>query len=716
MKDMMRYLDDDEIEDFLDGLDHDGDGFIDYDEVKTALDLVHKEIAPNAKPHNLHHDTKDADGTHRFLRSIIGSDAKRIPRREFASRVREWKIPSTRQDAEEEQSQRDYMRSLGTWGRIRSYWAVHGPEILFLVVVVAMQLAAGIYELVDFLIQPKYRAAFGWGVVIAKGCAGALYPTMFFLILSMSRYFSTFMRRWYYVSRFINWDRSQVFHIYLAIVALGLGTLHSIGHLTGTFVTGSFPQNQDAVAKVLGPDVVPLRYIDYISLLPGYTGIAALGLFWILSLLSTPKVRRWRYEVFQIGHLLIYPIILLLSAHGVSGLLQRPIMGYFLVFPTLLVVVERSIRILIGLHRIPATIEIVDSETVEIKARIPAHRIWKYHAGQYVLVQVPKISFFQWHPFTVSACVDREMRIDIQTGGNWTSKLRALASDKGPTPLYIGIDGPFGAPAQRFYDFTHTIIVGAGIGVTPFAGVLNDLQANDDKIHGGPMKYAHCDQTDSDEQIPLTGEAVELERDLNVQQHKASHATRSPSSSQVSLPGFASDYRRVDFHWIVRDRNHLLWFSDLLNEVTRSQIWHRNRNRNGDPSSHLDIRIATHVTEKQKSLATHIYRWLLEKHRTGDHPESPLTGLINPTYFGRPDLVGALDAHYEEMKTFQAAAAENDLDSGSSMAGKRFKVGVFFCGTPVVGEILADRCRRLSARGRSDGTRIEYHFMKEVFG
>jgi hypothetical protein len=171
------------------------------------------------------------------------------------------------------------------------------------------------------------------------------------------------------------------------------------------------------------------------------------------------------------------------------------------------------------------------------------------------------------------------------------------------------------------------------------------------------------------------------------------------------LPAFADDYRRVDFHWMVRDKNHLGWFSNLLNTVSRSQIWHRSHDENAFP--HLDIRLSTHVTQKRKSIVTHVYRWLLELHRTEEHPESPLTGLINPTHYGRPDFVTILNRHYDDMVRFRYETGDQE---------DKLKVGVFFCGTPIVGEILADQCRLLTNRGEVEGTNIRYHFMIEVFG
>ncbi|KAL0942317.1 nadph oxidase 4 [Colletotrichum truncatum] len=799
----VQYLTEDEINSFLDDLDHNDDGYIDYAEVEAKLDAAHDELAPANQLKSHHtikksHDSYDDQRRHEFLRSIMGlsrsrpgthsgadddasegaeTDARkiRIPRAEFAERVRDWKIPSLKQDKASEDNQKTYVRRLRPWRRLRAYWAVHGPEIAFLALVVGFILAFGIWQCVKYVTTPQYRAAFGWGVVMAKTCAGLLYPTFFFLILSMSRYFSTFLRRSYYVSRFINWDLSQAFHIRISMAALLFATLHAIGHLTGSFNHGSRPQNQDSVAEVLGPDMVPRPYIEYVRSLPGFTGLTALGLFYTLAICSLPQVRRWNYELFQLSHLLMYPIIGLMMAHGTAALLQWPMFGYFLAFPTLLILVERVVRVGTGFHRIPAKLKVLDGETVEITATIPSERIWKYQAGQYVFLQVPKISTFQWHPFTVSICKGREFQLHIKTDGNWTKKLRDLGGETGESQIDVGINGPFGAPAQRFYDFSHSIIVGSGIGVTPFSGILADLQAKDDEDHGGPAHHGHHrDRHDSETTVTSSKEQTDDEE----RRKKQSEATDGNDPSKPPHPSesytFASDYRRVDFHWTVRDRNYLLWIADLLNSVSRSQDWHR---AHEGPSQHLDIRIATHVTQKRRDIVTHVYRWLLEMHRTDEHPESPLTGLLNPTHFGRPDFDDILDRHYEDMRKFRAskrrngkvdggnattgdAKPVNEKDSGGGQGGsdsagtdekaknsngggngsangnspdadpsarqsraeeeeeedEEMKVGVFYCGAPVVGEILADKCRQLTVRGRHDGSKIEYHFMIEVFG
>ncbi|VUC27299.1 unnamed protein product [Clonostachys rosea] len=702
--DDVQYLNDDEVEQFIQDLDHNDDGFIDYKEVERKLDQAHQELVAKPLAHHIikrGHDSHDRDARHVFLRGMMGSDADRISRQDFAGIVRQWNVPSFKQVKKEEEAEKAYFRRRPGWRRIRAYWVVHGPEVAFLALVISMQIAFGVWQLVKYSTTPKYKAAFGWGAVMAKTCAGALYPTFFFLILSMSRYLSTALRRSYYISRFINWDLSQEFHIRISCVAILLATLHALGHLTGSFVHGSDPANEQGVANVLGSDSVPRSYIDYIRSLPGFTGLTGLGLMYVLSLLSIPQVRRWNYEIFQLGHLLMFPIIGLMMAHGTAHLLQWPMFGYFLAFPTLLVLVERAIRIILGFYTISARLKVLDEEAVEVTAVIPSERLWKYRAGQYIFVQVPKISFFQWHPFTVSSCHGKEMTIHIKTDGNWTRRLRELGDASGESEIRIGINGPFGAPAQRFYDFNYSVIIGAGIGVTPFSGILADLQHKDDFDHGGPS--APTGHPASSNGI-LPGMGV----------GHADAKNDGPAGNDCT-DDYADDYRRVDFHWMVREKKYLLWISDLLNEVSVSQSWHRDNERR----RHLEIRLNTHVTAKSKSVVTHVYRWLLEMHRTKEHPVSPLTGLLNPTHFGRPDFDRILDEHYEEMREHQLRMRKKESESSSGPGeevGKELRVGIFYCGAPVVGEILADKCHELTTRGRHDGSKIEYHFMIEVFG
>lgn len=144
--DDVQTLNDEEIKAFLDDLDHNADGKISYEEIEAKLDQVHKEIAPTALPHNLHHHDKEATARHAFLQSLIGVDSGSIPREEMERRVRGWGIPSMKQEQDEEESEAEYLRRFSWVRRFRSYWSVRGPEIMFIALVVSMMLAFGIWR------------------------------------------------------------------------------------------------------------------------------------------------------------------------------------------------------------------------------------------------------------------------------------------------------------------------------------------------------------------------------------------------------------------------------------------------------------------------------------------------------------------------------------------------------------------------------------------
>jgi dual oxidase len=73
MSDSVQYLTNEEIKKFTNDLDENNNGSTDYWELERKLDQVHKEIAPKAEPHHLHHSARPDDARHEFLRSLIGT-------------------------------------------------------------------------------------------------------------------------------------------------------------------------------------------------------------------------------------------------------------------------------------------------------------------------------------------------------------------------------------------------------------------------------------------------------------------------------------------------------------------------------------------------------------------------------------------------------------------------------------------------------------------
>lgn len=71
-----------------------------------------------------------------------------------------------------------------------------------------------------------------------------------------------------------------------------------------------------------------------------------------------------------------------------------------------------------------------------------------------------------------------------------------------------------------------------------------------------------------------------------------------------------------------------------------------------------------------------------------------------------------MEQHYDDM----SKALAEDMNEKNRSKDDGIKVGVFFCGPPVIGQQIADQCSTLSARARSEGRKIRYQFMIEVFG
>lgn len=118
--------------------------------------------------------------------------------------------------------------------RLITRWRVNRSDWLFTTFVVALQAVIGGLQCYKYSVNAEIHEALGWGVGIAKACAGALYPTMFFLILSMSRWTATLLRNSTYLSGVINFDKFRSFHIRMAICAFVLSLLHHMsftGHI-----------------------------------------------------------------------------------------------------------------------------------------------------------------------------------------------------------------------------------------------------------------------------------------------------------------------------------------------------------------------------------------------------------------------------------------------------------------------------------------------------
>jgi predicted ferric reductase len=101
----------------------------------------------------------------------------------------------------------------------------------------------------------------------------------------------------------------------------------------------------------------------------------------------------------------------------------------------------------------------------------PIERRMMYEPGTFVFLRVPELEGQQkeLHPFSISSSpVDRDLRLSIRTVGDFTRRLPSF--DSGTN---LEVYGPFGGfTSHRFAPFRRLVCIGAGIGITPFLGML----------------------------------------------------------------------------------------------------------------------------------------------------------------------------------------------------------------------------------------------------
>ena len=202
------------------------------------------------------------------------------------------------------------------------------------------------------------------------------------------------------------------------------------------------------------------------------TGAVLLLVFAVMWLFSRRFVRRsGRFELFHVTHLGYFAALILLFVHGPN----------FWMWGTVPWVWYLGERVLRARHRrSPSRVvaaRALPSRVTRLDLRRP--RDFDYSAGDYVFLCVPKIARHEWHPFTLtSAPGDRaRLTVHMRSVGNWTSAVADRVTSAAVTGKMtaVRIDGPYGSASRHIFEAPHAVAIGAGIGVTPFASILQSL-------------------------------------------------------------------------------------------------------------------------------------------------------------------------------------------------------------------------------------------------
>lgn len=299
-----------------------------------------------------------------------------------------------------------------------------------------------------------------------------------------------------------------------------------------------------------------------VTRLAGITGIVITLCLILIITSSTKTIRRSYFEVFWYTHHLFVIFFIGLAIHGAERIVRGqtpqslkehcpkecgrdpstwgktkecpipqfsgnpPMTWKWIVGPMFLYLCERLVRFWRSQQKVVITKVVTHPfKTIELQMK---KKGFKMEVGQYIFVKCPKVSRLEWHPFTLTSAPEEDFfSIHIRIVGDWTEGLfNACGCDKQEFQdawklPKIAVDGPFGTASEDVFSYEVVMLVGAGIGVTPFASILKSVW------------YKYCN-----------------------------------NATNLRL-------RKIYFYWLCRDTHAFEWFADLL-QLLETQMQERN--------------------------------------------------------------------------------------------------------------------------------------------
>ncbi|KAF7828210.1 respiratory burst oxidase-like protein A-like [Senna tora] len=546
-------------------------------------------------------------------------------------------------------------------------------------------------------IQYKRKDAFevmGYCLLTAKGAAETLKFNMALILFPVCRNTITWLRSTK-LAYFVPFDDNINFHKTIA-AAIVIGVILHVGdHLACDFpklVSTSEENYERRLNGVFG--LHKPSYIDLVKGVEGVTGILMVIFMAIAFTLATKWFRRnliklpkpfsrlTGFNAFWYSHHLFVIVYVLLIIHGQFLYLVQKRLWYkrttwmYLAVPVLLYAGERTLRFFrSGFYTVRLIkVAIYPGNVLTLQMSKPPQ--FRYKSGQYMFVQCPAVSPFEWHPFSItSAPGDDYLSVHIRQLGDWTQELKRVFSEACEPPVAgksgllradettkkslpkLKIDGPYGAPAQDYRKYDVLLLVGLGIGATPFISILKDLLNNIIKME----------------------ELADSVSDFSRSSEHSVGSTDSPSLNKIS-PKRKKTLKTTNayFYWVTREQGSFDWFKGVMNEVAELD-------QRGVIEMHNYLTSVYEEGDARSALIT-----MVQALNHAKNGVDIVSGTRVRTHFARPNW----------KKVFSKICSKHCNG----------RIGVFYCGAPVLAKELSKLCYEFNEKGP---TKFEFH--KEHF-
>ncbi|XP_031559628.1 NADPH oxidase 4-like [Actinia tenebrosa] len=378
----------------------------------------------------------------------------------------------------------------------------------------------------------------GESLAWSRGSAAVLWVSCSVILLPMCRNLLTFIRK--KIPKFLGLTLKRIIdkHVWIhracAIITVIFAAMHTGAHLiNGKQFSDNYNEKYPQLNFADYKNQNPLELVLFS--VAGSTGFAMMLILVVMFSASTSSVKNSSYEVFWFTHHLFVVFLVLLSIHGFGGVVKHqtnlsmhppgcevrrnttiatliqkeecteaaefeadePQAWKFLFVPLCIYLLDRMIRFLRKFEKVEI-VKVVchSSDVVELRMKM---KHLEASPGQYVYISCSRVAKFEWHPFTLTKCPiseDDVFSVHFKITGDWTRKFSreifAFREDPEKLPLLVQrdkqsyilrrssiricVDGPYGSPCMDVAQYEVSLCIATGIGVTPFAALLNNLR------------------------------------------------------------------------------------------------------------------------------------------------------------------------------------------------------------------------------------------------
>ncbi|KAF9986854.1 translational activator for mitochondrial COX1 [Modicella reniformis] len=490
------------------------------------------------------------------------------------------------------------------------------------------------------------------------------------------------------------------YHKYLAYHVLAFLIIHVLGHCVNFYRLEQLDR---------GPAI---SY--HFGTWAGVTGYWMLLLLSVMYITAHKRIRKRNYEAFWYTHHLALLVMVFFAFHGYGCFVKTndgQCRGYgswkYIVLASLIYLAERTLRALESSQLITLSSAVAHpGGAIELNFKHPSIH---YRPGQHVYLNIPQLSQYEWHPFTItSSPIEQFISLDIRQDGDWTGQLGQLLGYGPETPRLeqtqivrdrlllpiIRIDGPYGGPKEDVLNFDHAILIGTGNGITTFSGILRHIWFRHQETQSSRLKTLDLYWVSRDpnklewfQSLFSMEKTMELFRTGLIRIHI--YFTSSDSVHQVPIKRSSSS-GGIRFHPGARP---------LMPLQTEFGAQERYSEDDDDQGEHEEL-----LSPLERPVGSGSLISLMPIPSPSSSPHTELTNtsaitrsaenleqgdsIIDPSnvYHGRPNFAYVFEAMSDKLLRDQ---------EGPGQA----RVGVFYCGSPSLGRTLAQECRRCSRSG-----------------